>query len=59
MRHHFWFLSISVGGMSLHSVCKLSLAALLPALMLPGLVYAGAPMTAVDALVALQVLPAC
>jgi hypothetical protein len=55
VRQHFWFLDITVGGLHLHTLCKLALAALLPALMVPGLVYSGAPLTAVDALVMLQV----
>jgi hypothetical protein len=56
VRQHFWFLDIAVGGLHLHTLCKLALAALLPALMVPGLVYSGASITAVDALVMLQVM---
>ncbi|EFJ42255.1 hypothetical protein VOLCADRAFT_97706 [Volvox carteri f. nagariensis] len=40
MRHHFWFLNILVSGMQLHTICKLALAALVPALTVPGLVIA-------------------
>ncbi len=56
---HFWMLDITVGGLTLRTLCKLALAALLPALMVPGLVYAGAPAPALDALVLLQVSAWC
>lgn len=52
---HFWLLNISVGGLTLHALCRLALAAMLPALMIPGLVYARVPAAALDALVMLQV----
>lgn len=52
---HFWFLDIMVSGTHLHLLCKLALAALLPALMVPGLVYARAPPMAVGTLLVLQV----
>lgn len=38
--HNYWFLDFSVGGAPLHTLVKLALAALLPALMVPGLVLA-------------------
>lgn len=40
VHHHFWFLDLKVGFVHLHTVCKLALAALLPALIIPGLVLA-------------------
>lgn len=40
VHHHFWFLDLRVGFVHLHTVCKLALAALLPALIVPGLVLA-------------------
>ncbi|KAJ9506464.1 hypothetical protein QJQ45_019460, partial [Haematococcus lacustris] len=55
--HHFWFLDIRLGGPGswhLHTLCKLALAALLPALMLPGLVHAGAHIAAVELMVVAQ-----
>ncbi|KAG2447194.1 hypothetical protein HYH02_007936 [Chlamydomonas schloesseri] len=42
MRQHFWFLDILVSGMRLHTLCKLAVAALVPALTVPGLVVARA-----------------
>ncbi len=39
---HFWFLEVSLGGMPLKNVCVLVLAAMLPAALLPGLLYSGA-----------------
>eukprot|EP00879_Flechtneria_rotunda_P012843 GHRR01013409.1.p1 GENE.GHRR01013409.1~~GHRR01013409.1.p1 ORF type:complete len:1004 (+),score=317.90 GHRR01013409.1:346-3357(+) len=38
VHHHFWFLDFKVGFVHLHTVCKLAMAALLPALIVPGLV---------------------
>ncbi|WIA13369.1 hypothetical protein OEZ85_006949 [Tetradesmus obliquus] len=40
VHHHFWFLDLRVGFVHLHTICKLALAALLPALIVPGLVLA-------------------
>ncbi|KAF8058100.1 hypothetical protein HT031_005760 [Scenedesmus sp. PABB004] len=37
---HFWFLDLRVGFLHLHTLCKLALAALAPALLVPGLVLA-------------------
>lgn len=52
---HFWFLDIRVGGLALGTICKLALAALLAALMVPGLVYSRASPTIIGALLVLQV----
>lgn len=41
MWHHFWFLDISLAGMSLRTLCTLALLAMLPALLLPGLILTG------------------
>lgn len=40
VHHHFWFLDVRVGFVHLHTMCKLALAALLPALVIPGLALA-------------------
>jgi hypothetical protein len=40
VHQHFWFLDLRVGFVHLHTICKLALAALLPALIVPGLVLA-------------------
>jgi len=56
---HYWFLDIAVGGLHLRLLCKLALAALLPALMVPGLVYAHAPPMATGALLVLQASLVC
>lgn len=40
MQQHYWFLDILVDGMRLHTICKLAVAALVPALLVPGLVIA-------------------
>lgn len=40
VHHHFWFLDLRVGFVHLHTICKLAMAALLPALIVPGLVLA-------------------
>uniref|UniRef100_A0A7S3R236 Uncharacterized protein n=1 Tax=Dunaliella tertiolecta TaxID=3047 RepID=A0A7S3R236_DUNTE len=50
----FWFLDIAISGLHLHTVCKLALAALLPALMVPGLMFSGAPRSALGGLLILQ-----
>ncbi len=52
--HHFWFLNIRVGPMHLHTLCKLALAALVPALLLPGMVLARASRSAIGALMMVQ-----
>ena len=41
MWHHFAFLEIAVGGLSLRALCVLVLAAMVPATVLPGLQHAG------------------
>lgn len=41
VHHHFWFLDIRVGFVHLHTMCQLALAALLPAVVVPGLLLAG------------------
>lgn len=41
MWHHFWFLEVSLAGVPLRTVCSLVLAAMLPAALLPGMLYAG------------------
>jgi len=51
----FWFLDIAVSGLHLHTICKMALAALLPALMVPGLVYAKAPRSVTGVVLMLQV----
>jgi hypothetical protein len=38
--HHFWFLDIKVGFVHLHTMVKLAVAGLLPALLVPGLMLA-------------------
>ncbi len=40
MRQHFWFLDVLVSGVHLHTLCKLVVAALVPALSVPGLLVA-------------------
>lgn len=42
VHQHFWFLDIRVGFVHLHTICKLAMAALLPAAAVPGLLLAGA-----------------
>lgn len=42
VHHHFWFLDIRVGFLHLQSMCQLAIAALLPAVVVPGLLLAGA-----------------
>ena len=45
--------------MHLHLLCKVLLAAVAPALLVPGLVYAGAPPLAVGGLLVLQASLVC
>ena len=40
--HHFWFLDVRVGGLPVRLLCRLLLAALTPAVLLPGLIRSGA-----------------
>jgi hypothetical protein len=42
VHHHFWFLDVRVGFVHLRTMCQLALAALAPALIIPGLVLARA-----------------
>jgi hypothetical protein len=53
--HHFWFLHTSVAGMPLQTVCKLVLAAMVPAALLPGLVRSGGSRLHVAVLLVTQV----
>jgi hypothetical protein len=39
--HHFWFLDITLDGWHLRTLCVLVVAAMLPAALLPGLLYSG------------------
>jgi hypothetical protein len=55
--HHFWFLEIWMAGFSLQTVCKLILAAMVPAVLLPGFICSGASKNAVAALLLTQVKP--
>ncbi|MEW5297524.1 MAG: hypothetical protein WDW36_000729 [Sanguina aurantia] len=58
--HHFGFLDIMLGpSLHLHDLCKLVMAALVPALLVPGLVFAGASPGAVGALLMLQASLLC
>ncbi|KXZ48748.1 hypothetical protein GPECTOR_25g332 [Gonium pectorale] len=59
VRHHFWFLEIDVSGMRLHTICKLAVAALVPALTVPGLVVARASSALVGALLVAQAVMLC
>ncbi|KAK9824524.1 hypothetical protein WJX72_011089 [[Myrmecia] bisecta] len=52
--HHFWFLDIHMEGMPLRMLCKLLLAAMVPAALLPGLIASGASRSAVSALLLCQ-----
>lgn len=53
--HHFWFLDVKVGGLPVRGLCQLLLAALAPAVLLPGLIRSGASKTLVNTLMLLQV----
>lgn len=57
--HHFWFLEILVGNTELRLLCKLLLVALVPAILVPGLVVARAPKLVIGALLMLQVRKSC
>lgn len=52
--HHFWFLHVRVGHVHLHTLCKMALAAVLPALLVPGLVLAGVGHQVVGVLLLIQ-----
>ena len=55
MVHHFWFLDVRVGGLPVRLLCRLLLAALTPAVLLPGLIRSGASKALVSTLMLLQV----
>ncbi|GMH37943.1 hypothetical protein BSKO_05827 [Bryopsis sp. KO-2023] len=38
---HFWFLEVSVGGVSVRGICQLAIAALVVSLIVPGIVLSG------------------
>lgn len=59
VRQHFWFLDIIIGFTHLHTLCKLLLIALVPALLVPGLVVAQAPRHLIGALLMLQASLLC
>ncbi|GLC46128.1 hypothetical protein PLESTB_001193000 [Pleodorina starrii] len=59
MRQHFWFLDILVSGMRLHTLCKLAVAALVPALTVPGLVIARVNPHIVGGLLVMQAVLVC
>ncbi len=53
--HHFWFLDIVMAGMHLQTVCMLVGGAMLPALLVPGLLAAGTPRGMIGVLMTAQV----
>ncbi len=55
VKQHYWFLDVHVGSFHLHTLCKLVLSALVPALLVPGLVTSHAPPSATGALLVFQV----
>lgn len=57
--HHFWFLDVKVGGLPVRLLCRLLLAALAPAVLLPGLIRSGASKALVSTLMLLQVRCIC
>jgi hypothetical protein len=56
--HHFWFLDVKVGGLPVRLLCRLLLAALTPAVLLPGLIRSGASKSLVSTPMLLQVMVA-
>eukprot|EP00798_Chlamydomonas_sp_ICE-L_P021510 gene21510-28493_t len=56
MFQHFWFLDVTIGAMSLHNMCYQVLGGVLQALLIPGLVHAGASATTTTALLVIQAL---
>lgn len=54
-RFHFFFLDIWLGHMHLRAMCALIVSAMLPALLLPGLVHSRAPRSLVGLLLVVQV----
>ncbi|GLI61232.1 hypothetical protein VaNZ11_003532, partial [Volvox africanus] len=59
MRQHFWFLDVLIYGMRLHTICKLAVAALVPALTVPGLVIARVNAHIVGGLLVMQAVLFC
>lgn len=57
--HHFWFLDARVGHLRIHTACRLALAALVPALLVPGLIVAQAGRPAVGVLLFVQAELVC
>lgn len=57
--HNFWFLDVRVGHLRVRTACHLALAALAPALAVPGLVIARAGRGAVGALLFVQAELVC
>lgn len=55
VRQHFWFLDIVIGFTHLLTLCKLLLVALVPALLVPGLVVSQASRHTIGAMLMLQV----
>jgi len=54
VHHHFWFLEIELGGLSVRDLCKLMLGMLLPALTVPGLVISNSSHHLVSLLLSVQ-----
>ncbi|KAG2493679.1 hypothetical protein HYH03_008193 [Edaphochlamys debaryana] len=59
MLQHFWFLDIVIGGFKLHTICKLAIAALVPALTVPGLIVARANGHLIGGLMVAQAVLVC
>ncbi|KAI8462777.1 MAG: hypothetical protein J3K34DRAFT_168086 [Monoraphidium minutum] len=57
--HHFWFLDARVGHLRVRTACRLALAALAPALAIPGLVIAQSGRAAVGVLLFVQAELVC
>ena len=55
MYHHFWFLDVWVGGLPVWGLCQLLLAALAPAVLLPGVIRSGASKTVISWIMLIQV----
>jgi hypothetical protein len=52
--HHFSFLDVQLDGISLHNLCILILAAMVPGVLIPGLVHAGMKGPIVSSLMVVQ-----
>jgi hypothetical protein len=57
--HHFWFLDARVGHLRIRTACQLALAALVPALVVPGLIIARSGRAAVGVLLFVQAELVC